>query len=346
MKRTFTLLTLLSLLIPATSQKIHYIEHCYIPSDSIIKQQVMYVDPGIAGKNVEWDFSKLETLTDNYILTYSGDIDSLCGREHKTRYYYKQTESGIWCTGFENANSYIHYTDSILEFPFPIQYGDEVTVNFKGDGEHGYKLPLSVEGSVTISVDATGTLLLPEAQTEAIRIKQVTNYTEAGIDNSAITKTTYRWYANGYRYPVFESICTTYKTESGKDSTAFSSSFLYSSSITEQRMREIENESKWFSKEQFEFLNETANVDITDLEIYPNPVQHSATLSCNVSQNTAVEIRIYSGSGALVYETKHNANAGLNTWSIPTVQLNVGSYFVYVVAVNRGEPVSTVLIRI
>lgn len=347
MKKITTLLIFICLSFTIIhAQRINYVEHCYVPSDSITKQQVTYVDPGAAGKKITWDFSKLQTLTDKYILTYKGDIDSLCGYEHRTHYYYSQDKSGIWCTGFENANTYIQFTDSILELPFPMQYGDKRSSKFKGTGEYGFSLPIKVEGTVSISVDATGTLKLSEYQFDVIRVKQVLDYTKAGTDSSSITKTSYRWYTNGYRYPVFESVRTLIKTESNNDSTVFSTSFLYSSSIKEQKMREVENASEWFSKKDIESAQSMTPVKITDLIIYPNPVHDNTTLSCNVNQNTTVEIRIYSGSGALVYEVSHMANAGANTWTIPTLQLNVGSYFVYVTAINTETTTSTILLRI
>lgn len=347
MKKITTLLIFICLSFTIIhAQHINYVEHCYVPSDSITKQQVTYVDPGAAGKKITWDFSKLQTLTDKYILTYKGDIDSLCGYEHRTHYYYSQDKSGIWCTGFENANTYIQFTDSILELPFPMQYGDKRSSKFKGTGEYGYSLPIKVEGTVSISVDATGTLKLSEYQFDVIRVKQVLDYTKAGTDSSSITKTSYRWYTNGYRYPVFESVRTLLKTKSSNDSTVFSTSFLYSSSMREQKMREVENALEWFSQKNIEDSQSMVPAEFTDLNIYPNPAHDNTTLSCTVSQNTAVWIRIYSGSGALVYEASHIANAGANTWKIPTLQLNVGSYFVYITAINTGTTTSTILLRI
>ena len=332
--------------IGAGAQRMSYAGHCLVPSDSIVKQQVSYTDPGAAGRNVKWDFSSLQPLTDSYILTYKGEIDSLCGHEHRTRYYYRQSETGVWCTGFENSNSYMSYKDSVLELPFPISYGDTVTARFSGTGEHGYGLPLTAEGVVRVSVDATGVLTLPETRLEAVRVRHETEYTEDGDDNGVFTKTSHRWYAKGYRYPVFESVKTVYSTVEGQDSTVFSASFLYSPSMEEQRERERENAQKWFTQEQLSQAEAGEGADITDMELYPNPARESTRLSCDVSRSTTVQVRIYSGGGALVYETRRRAVPGSNAWDIPTAQLNVGTYVLQVTADNTDTPATTVLIKI
>jgi hypothetical protein len=59
--------------------------------DSIIKQQVVYVDPGAAGQDITWDFSTVQPVNDSYNVRYqalSPDTSVIGGIEHRTLYRY------------------------------------------------------------------------------------------------------------------------------------------------------------------------------------------------------------------------------------------------------------------
>lgn len=61
------------------------------PGDTLIKQQVDYIDPGIAGTNILWDFRSVHPVNDYYIVSYRSifpDSCSIGGFEHGTIYSY------------------------------------------------------------------------------------------------------------------------------------------------------------------------------------------------------------------------------------------------------------------
>lgn len=68
--------------------------NAYRASDQLIKQQVEFKDPGSSGKNLIWDFRMLQPVNEEYPLKYfipdSTRMDTVCGMEHHTRYYYCQ----------------------------------------------------------------------------------------------------------------------------------------------------------------------------------------------------------------------------------------------------------------
>lgn len=54
-------------------------------NDIIHKQIVSYISPGEKGKDVFWDFSKLNLSDDEYVLTYKRNAEeALIGIEHNT----------------------------------------------------------------------------------------------------------------------------------------------------------------------------------------------------------------------------------------------------------------------
>jgi len=195
--------------------------NAYRATDQLVKQQVAFKDPGSSGKNLNWDFSTLQSINENYTLNYfipdSTNMTRLCGQEHNTRYYFRQQHDSLQAVGYENSTTYMEYTAPELRMHFPFVYGDTLFSYFTGNGEYCHRIPLAVKGYTRIIVDAEGDLKLPEFETvkKALRVHTLRHYTETGKDSMEMTLDTYSWYAAGIRYPVFESIKTTLSRKKG-----------------------------------------------------------------------------------------------------------------------------------
>lgn len=106
------LLLLLSLI--SVSAQLDYSSHAYVAGDSLIKQQVVYCDPGSKGRDLNWDFSFLQADEEPYVVAYrtadTKKAEQLCAIEHQTRYYYHQTSDSVWCLGYENPTTCMRYS--------------------------------------------------------------------------------------------------------------------------------------------------------------------------------------------------------------------------------------------
>jgi len=199
--------------------------NAYRAADQLVKQQVTFKDPGSSGKGLNWDFSTLQPINENYSLNYfipdSIRMDRLCGQEHNTRYYFRQQQDSLQAVGYENSTTYMEYTVPELRMHFPFSYGDTLFSYFTGKGEYCHRIPLAVKGYTRIMADAEGDLKLPEFNTvkKALRVHTLRHYTETGKDSVEMTLDTYSWYAAGIRYPVFESIKTTLSRKKGTPKT-------------------------------------------------------------------------------------------------------------------------------
>ena len=71
---------------------------------------------------------------------------------------------------------------------------------------------------------------------------------------------------------------------------------------------------------------------MTDVRVYPNPVQDVLNIEVNASMASEMSIAVYNITGQKVMETSANVNAGINTPSINVSSLNSGIYFVTVKA--------------
>jgi len=225
-----------------TSQILTTDRNAYRAADQLVKQQIEFKDPGSSGKALNWDFSNVKPINEEYSLNYfipdSTDMFRLCGLEHNTRYYFRQQQDSLQATGYENSTTYMEYKVPELRMHYPFVFGDTLFSYFEGVGEYCHLLPLAVKGYTRIMADAEGELKLPESETvkNALRVRTLRHYTETGKDSLEMTLDTYSWYAAGIRYPVFESIKTTLskkgdkKDENGEsmmDTTVFTTSFYY-----------------------------------------------------------------------------------------------------------------------
>ncbi|MDR0989535.1 MAG: T9SS type A sorting domain-containing protein [Prevotellaceae bacterium] len=228
--------------------------NCPRSGDRLIKRQIEAIEAGQGGQNRQWDFSELELPEANYELSYSAQgADTIIGTEHRTMYYYRLSGDSLFCIGYENPTTLITYRHPELLLVFPLFQGRTVTDYFDGTGVYCDRLALRQRGKSIVKADASGTLLLPGNDTP---LQVIRTYTRKQIHlrmmpmqeiptdtlpfvlerdsidyllahDSIRTETqTWRWYADGYRYPVLETIKThTYKF--GKPLKFFTSSFIY-----------------------------------------------------------------------------------------------------------------------
>jgi hypothetical protein len=279
--------------------------HALRAGDVISKQQVEYKDPGRSGKDVLWDFSQLDPVNPQYQLSYitpvlsdSGyvmgkrvipvnslsETDSLfIGKEHGTSYFYCLQSDTLFCLGHENAVVSLWYDCPLLMDVYSSAFQEQTTLPFRGKGLYSMQVPVRTQGTMTIEQDATGMILLPTGDTlkHVSRVKtlqRIVRLDKGGDDSVSLVRPiemeTYRWYAKGYRYPVFETVCSyNFSDEAGRNAN-FTTAFFYPPEEAQHN-------------EEYEVDNEISGDGDTDpwegltYNVYPNPV------------NTSVEVEIY-----------------------------------------------------
>lgn len=338
-RKSSFLLTLL-FLFPAShvfSQHALTVErNAYRAADQIVKQQVEFKDPGSSGKNLTWDFRMVQPINEEYTLDYfipdSTHMDTLCGMEHRTRYYYAQKRDSLWALGFENSTTLMEYKKPELKLRFPFSYGDTLFSKFEGKGQYSHRLELQVKGYTRVQVDAEGELLLPDYETvkKALRVRTLRYYTETGKDSLQMTLDTYAWYAEGVRYPVFESIKTNLikkaakQGEQAQDTTVFTTSFYYSPL---KQISEVQTDSL---PEETDEPTGAAAV-FTEAQYMPNPVETSLNINYKLTRPAQVWFTVHSTLGVPVRQTApQHLPEGRNNITIDMSSLLIGTYTMYV----------------
>lgn len=224
--------------------------------DRLIKRQVSYKAPGDSGASILWDFSELQITDEHYELRYDTlHKASWVGREHHTMYYYRLRNDTFLLCGYENPTTLFTYRRPEVRLAFPFPYGRGISSYFEGTGQYCYSLNIQIAGKSTVTGDATGGMILPGGDTlrHVLRVhtrkllfertspvggqgkqedtpfpvmdSDSIDYYLAN-DSSVSQIDTWTWYAEGYRYPIFETV-ESISPVRGENSQRFSGSFYY-----------------------------------------------------------------------------------------------------------------------
>lgn len=204
--------------------------------DKIYKQAIRFLPPGESGTGKVWQFDHLTPIDEQYELIYTGNDSLLTGTEHRTRYTYRVAGDSLWKTEVENISTYQKAIHPELLAVYPIQLGSHFESYFGYTGEYQHAYGMELLGKTTVSVDATGTLIIagdtiPDvlrihterrfvqdlnlsnesvmAEDSALWLRQFTPDSISYRINTdtLVTQTdTYSWYASGYRYPIVETV--------------------------------------------------------------------------------------------------------------------------------------------
>lgn len=302
-----------------------------LAGDSIFKYQIAYIDPGLRGKDLDWDFSRIEIENENYLIKYSipdsTNMTKISGTEHRTHYYYQQEKDSLWALGFDNYTTQILYSVPELKMTYPFTYGDTLYSEFEGEGMYSNLIPLYAKGYTSIKADATGTILLPgeNKKHNALRIHTIRHYTEVGRDSTQMILDTYAWYTKGIRYPIFETITTTLNP-SESDTTIFRTSFFYSPT-------ELRNGEKKYADDTVKRATDKtlAEAIFTEAILFPNPVIGQLTINYRLVQKAQIVFSLYNNVGQPMLQTPSQIlPQGWHQEMIPMDGLPTGSYTLYV----------------
>lgn len=321
--------------------------------DEIVKQQIEYKDPGRSGENVIWNFSKLKAVNPEYTLTYStprlyndsiyiigkdtilknevGEGDLIVGKEHYTRYFYRIKNDTLLCLGHQNPLNRIWHIDPYVVNVYPFDYGQKVSKDYRTEGLYSSKERIKTTGNISVESDAYGMMVLPSGDTLAhvLRIKTLQAIHEADSvhlkeeeNPMNMEVETYRWYAKGYRYPVFETV-RSFEVSDTIRTEVFTTAFFYPPQEHYYLADDPENlailDSLWNEKNRPDIddptnpNNNMHQAQNFNYNFYPNPVETDLHIEYLLKEASDVTITMYDMTGRLLQ-------------SVPTKQQQEGLY--------------------
>ncbi len=230
-------------------------------------------------------------------------------------------------------------------FGWPDENGDgvyDITVPWQNRPEGTYRT-IGVASQPAISVDNLGNIAILYSTDSEVRISNETNFC---FRSAFVTLRDYAgtWYLDEKGENLsdtfehsYEEVYSTTAASQGNDGTfwvCYSGDEMYGLYLDEDQA-ELSDNFIWMVKLQPECLaveeNQAVN-PMTDVRVYPNPVQDVLNIEVNASQASEMNIAVYNITGQMVMETSANISAGINTPSISVSSLNSGIYFVTVKA--------------
>lgn len=190
--------------------------------DVLTGQLLKFISAGDNGKNAVWDFSNIELQDKEHRILYHYSKDSLFYEiGPKSMNKYKLHKDSLFLVNYQNPITTLDYEIPVLAVKYPLLYGDTYTSSYKGHGMYSGKNALEAKGIISVEADGCGSIMLPKGRTinDVLRVHTVMTSSVGLEEDSVVRDATdrvleiieyYRWYAKGYRYPLFEMQTTSY----------------------------------------------------------------------------------------------------------------------------------------
>ena len=230
MKRLLFIISIFAFCFTTKGQQVYQMQNRLRGDDATVREQVQANGFDLQGKNKVWSLADMDLPSKTFKTEYTNTGDTLTGLERGNRTYFLQTDKGISIIGTENYMEQISYDMPETWLQFPMEQGDSVCGYFNGTGKYCDRLFMRRFGTYRTKADATGKLVLPDGDTlrNVLRLHteryvgsitapidtmkyKIPAFTTDSIIRHMATDTTlikediYRWYADGYRYPVLEA---------------------------------------------------------------------------------------------------------------------------------------------
>ena len=273
MKKRLVISLLSMLYLSVLAQPDGEISHQYRIGDIICRNNIGNFDIGESCDSCIWDFRNIKTYDSCLATEFTSDCerkDAVAGIYNNMRHYYSQDYTSIYDVGFESNNIKVEYDRAKPVLLLPLVYGKMKRGVFHGSQMYCEKLFGRLFGTYSIEIDGKGKLLLPDGKVleKAYRVHCITETGLIVYDDihskaellDYITKThpftadsissfvsncndirhdeVYKWYAEGYRYPIVEVKSYGYGETPCKTSVAY-----YCSPDEQSKLYDLENES-------------------------------------------------------------------------------------------------------
>lgn len=346
MKR-FTLIALLALT-PAVllaQFKLTPASHGFTQNEANPMVLTKYMEPGVSGRNVTWDFSDLEVgnnfegnigeaiLSQSYT-AFPAATSVL--EEFGNMFVFRATDKQLEQIGFmsKDGRTKISYSKPFVKMRYPFAYKNSFGGDFEGDYLYNGRAIAHHAGTYTVTADARGTLLLPGNRElpNALRVKEVKHYDQTSNGSTiAIETVTYRWYVAHHRFPVLVLINSTMTYNGGKHSST-STMAAYNSQVISRASTATPEETT-----PAEALPVEA---ISQLTLFPNPTRDRMSIQFVLAADAAdAQVAIYSLDGKLI-KLVHSGHLPAGTaqfeFSAKASGLSAGMYIVRLTA-NGAE---------
>ena len=360
-KVIFTIISLLVFL-TASGQQICQSNNRYRGSDVLEKKQIVLKGFSLNDTKSVWSLEEAEISEGSYDAEYTNETDTMMAVEQGNRTYYSQDRGSVSIIGSENYMELISYDMPEIWLTFPMQMGDSVCGYFNGSGPYCERFFLRRYGTYKTKADAAGKIVLPQGDTlrNVLRLHteryvgtiavpidtmlcKIPAFTVDSIiqylipDTAKVREDVYRWYAEGYRYPILEA-----QTLSYRDSILTEEMYYCPPEMQEQLSLDEENKqtrarlaeeelARWQkpSPSPDEPTNRRGN-DHFRYDITQPDGNDQVTIHYDTDHDTWVTALISNGLGYVYRRADETCPAGSGQLSLSSAGLRKGQYIIYI----------------
>jgi len=326
--------------------------------DDLMKEQVVYFEPGETGEKQTWNFSRIRLVDDAYMVHYfTRDDWKIIGSENEKLTFLKVTGDSLLLCGYETPTRLVKYNLQGLMLHFPIAYGRVSYGEFFGRGKYHDRFESVVSGEIRTEADATGRMILPggDTLTHVIRVYmrkvERTAYLPvtsgfsfdsradearfSGAQTEVITTNTWQWYEEGYRYPVIETIEKFRDEPAGRRTVISRNAYFYHPAeqfyLPEDAANQVVLERKQ-SAQNAKMQEQEGN--IVSFGCYPNPVKDILKIDLLLRKEATIQISILDMSGREIHRFPKRTHV-VHDWE--TIDMHTYSPGYYVIKVSTGD---------
>lgn len=316
-----------------------YKSHGLLPNEQNPMLLTKYLEPGVEGQNVTWDFSMLEA-TNNFVGSVQNPMivkgaerfasANTMLEEFGSYFFFNSNSTVLEQYGYlsNNGSFAIEYSKPFVKMRYPFSFNSFYDGGFEGVYLSDSKEIGNLSGTYQVSGDGIGTLILPEGKSfrNALRVKEVKSYNQTmNGSNVKIEEISYRWYVNEHRFPILVFIKCNYTYDNGQ--TSSSTKAAYNSNV----MMSTDN------------LNNTASK--YKLLVYPNPYYEEVNINLQLEERARVNIAVYDLIGkrvSVIADQYEETGDFTYKFSAKALGLAKGTYIIKV-KVNNFETTRKIL---
>lgn len=328
--------------------------------DLLSKRRIAYESIQIGPSNdFILDLRTADILHDQYDVFYRKiSNNTVIGYENEARTYYRQTSNELLISGYEDRFSKILYDIPETWLYFSMQKDDSISGYFHGSGDYCHQLYMRSMGKYKTIAEGHGILILANGDTlrhvVRLRTDRVTTtclypmesiISEYGntchapvfttdsiikhmeLDTVPVRSIHYRWYANGYRYPILETIVIDVNEPQLTTAFYYPPEEQLSLSLDEQNLIVREE----ISKNMEDGVNNSNNRNLTYQFIHQEN-EHKLTINYTLQKPTMVKLLLCNIQGIVCQHIEQHGTGTNNSISMNYGSLRPGQYVLYILA--------------
>ena len=363
MKQLAILILLFAVCITTSGQQINQTNNRYRGNDVLEKKLVKVQGFDLNSKRGVWSLEEAKLSEETYNAEYSTETDTLMAVERNNRTYFSQDRGAVSIIGSENFMEMMSYDMPETWLQFPMQVGDSVAGYFNASGPYCERFFMRRYGTYKTKADALGKLVLPQGDTlrNVIRLhteryvgtitvpidtmlSRIPAFTVDSIvqhlapDTAKVREDEYRWYAEGYRYPILEA-----KTLSYCDSMLTAEMYYYPPEMQRTLAYDEENEAvrERLVKEDAAARARSLDDDYSRrskncgnegfaYNLSLNDGSNLVTIHYDIDHNTKMTALVANTLGYVYRRVDHHCDSGNGQATIDCNGLRKGQYILYI----------------